>query len=500
MGLNKGTRKNIKKNRRISLAAAMVCACIVMTVHGNTQRIMASTRMPENLSLTVNGSQAGIIRALNAKYDNNVYISLRDTAVFLNGTPGQFGLEIDGGTANIITGQPYSDDRDHSGFPAEKLVQEPAGDPGSAALKVNGEDRRYFTFITDVGGAYDCFVSPLDLAMILDIDIEKTADGNITIDTSKPFTINPARIESYDYFDGFNTVVVGDATTGDIFYGYSYEQPYPIASTTKLMTYLLTMDAISSGKISMDDKVTISKKAADLSASSDGTIALAEGWEVPVSELILGALLPSSNECALALGEYIEGSEEAFVDMMNEKAAALGLKTAVFYNSNGLPVFSETVVPAKTQNKMSGYDMFRMCAHILNTYPQVKEITSLKTAKMGSLNKDLKNTNALLYNIPEASGLKTGTTDRSGACLISTVTVQTSDGPHDILVVELGAESSQTRIQVSELMARYGMKVLKGEAARISYSVTAGSDEEEEEITSESIVRKVVDHALKNQP
>jgi D-alanyl-D-alanine carboxypeptidase len=333
--------------------------------------------------------------------------------------------------------------------------------------------------------------------MILDTEIETPSDGNISIDTSGGFTINPARMESFDYFDGFNTVVVGDATTGEIFYGYDYEQPYPIASTTKLMTYLLTMDAAASGKISLEDKVVISQKAADLSATSDGFVALSAGWEVPVSELILGALLPSSNECALALAEYVGGSEEKFVEMMNEKAASLGLKTAVFRNPNGLPIYSETVIPAKTQNKMSGYDMFRMCAHILNTYPQIKEITSLKTAKMETLNKDLKNTNGLLYNIPEVNGLKTGTTDKSGACLITSLTVQADDGPHDLVVVALGAENSQARIQVSELMARYGMKVLKGEAARISYSVSDESDDEEEEITSEYIVRLVVDHALK---
>ena len=488
---------NIKKSVMISAALAAGILCVLIAVMMQADSVTASTRMPENLTITVNGTQMGTLRALNAGYDNNVYISLRDTAVFLSGTPAQFNPDITGGSINIVTGEPYSDELGHAGFTEEQLAQAPGGDPGSSVLMVNGEDRRYSTFILDVGGAYDCFISPMDLAMILDTEIETPSDGNISIDTSGGFTINPARMESFDYFDGFNTVVVGDATTGEIFYGYDYEQPYPIASTTKLMTYLLTMDAAASGKISLEDKVVISQKAADLSATSDGFVALSAGWEVPVSELILGALLPSSNECALALAEYVGGSEEKFVEMMNEKAASLGLKTAVFRNPNGLPIYSETVIPAKTQNKMSGYDMFRMCAHILNTYPQIKEITSLKTAKMETLNKDLKNTNGLLYNIPEVNGLKTGTTDKSGACLITSLTVQADDGPHDLVVVALGAENSQARIQVSELMARYGMKVLKGEAARISYSVSDESDDEEEEITSEYIVRLVVDHALK---
>ncbi|MCR5604570.1 MAG: D-alanyl-D-alanine carboxypeptidase [Lachnospiraceae bacterium] len=486
----------MKAIKRIIIGIICVC-CAIATILPEGTRVSASTRMPENIRVSVIGGAEGTVRALNAGYDNNIYISLRDTAVLLAGTQCPINLDINGGSAKIITGEPYSDELDHSGFTEEQLKQAPGGDPGSSALFVNEDERRYYTFILDIGGAYDCFISPSDLAMILDIEMECDENGDIAIDPSRGFTINPARMESFDYFDGFNTVVVGDATTGEVFYGYNYEQPFPIASTTKLMTYLLTMDAISSGKITMDDKVVISQKAADISASSDGFVAMSSGWEVPVSELILGALLPSSNECALALGEYIGGSEDAFVKMMNEKAAGLGLKTAIFHNPNGLPIFSDTVIPAKTQNKMSGYDMFRMCAHILNTYPQVKEITSLKTARMDTLKKELKNTNGLLYNMPEVNGLKTGTTDRSGACLITSLTVPASDGPHDLLVVALGAENSQARLQVSELMARYGMKVLKGEAAKISYSMTENDENKEEKITSESIVRLVVDHALR---
>ena len=158
--------------------------------------------------------------------------------------------------------------------------------------------------------------------------------------------------------------------------------------------------------------------------------------------------------------------------------------------------FSHTVMII--QNKMSGLDMFRMCAHLVNTYPQIKDITSLRTARMETLKRDLKNTNGLLYNMPEVNGLKTGTTDRSGACLVTSLTVQGSDGPHDIIVVVLGAENSQLRLRYSELMARYAKNVVEGEAAKISYSVNDTSDDPKK-ITSESIVRLVVDYALKKK-
>ena len=152
----------------------ILCALTVICAHGD--RVNASTRLPENVSLTVNGTQAGILRALNAGYDNNIYISLRDTAVFLSGTGAQFNPDITGGSVNIVIGEPYSDELSHSGFTEEQLAQAPGGDPGNSTLLVNGEDRRYFTFILDIGGAYDCFMSAMDLGMILDIDIDKTED------------------------------------------------------------------------------------------------------------------------------------------------------------------------------------------------------------------------------------------------------------------------------------------------------------------------------------
>lgn len=460
-----------------------------LTVH-------AATLMPENIRVSVDGKEPGTVRAINASYSNNLYVSLRDMAYLFTGSSRPFNADITGGSVAIMTGETYTDEYGHDGFSQEGLKQYPGSDPTGFVILVDGQERRYFVLVSQIDDHYDCFISPMDLAMILDVDMDTTDADNITVDTGNGFSINPARMEGYGYFDGFNTVVVGDATTGEVFYGYDYEKAFPIASTTKLMTYLLTMDAVSEGKIGLEDPVTISDRAAALSGSQDGFVALEAGWQVPVSELILGALLPSSNECALALAEYIGGSEEGFVTMMNDKARAMGLNSALFHNPNGLPIYTETIIPAKTQNMMSGYDMFRMCAHILNTYPQIKEITSLKTAKMPTLKRDLKNTNALLYNMEEVNGLKTGTTDKSGACLITSLTVNVNGTDHDVVVVALGAENSQARLHVSELMARYGKNVVLGKAARISYSINDNDEETESLITAEDIIRKVIDHAL----
>ncbi|MCR5357219.1 MAG: serine hydrolase [Lachnospiraceae bacterium] len=483
--------------KRRAAALFMIPVLIMLFMIPVSVETSAGTLIPANVNLSVDGGEAGIVRALNVSYFNNTYISLRDTAVLLSGSSRQFNAEVNGGSIVIKTGEPYSDEFSHTGYEEEKLEQYSGAEPAVNPLTVNDEERRYFTLIVNLGDHYDCFISPMDLGMIIDADFDINESG-IKVNTSEGFKINPARMEAYGFFDGVNTVVVGDATTGEVFYAFNPEEPQPIASTTKLMTYLVTMDAVSAGKITLEDTVTISAEAARLSASQDGSVALKEGWEIPVAELIIGALLPSSNECALTLAEYVGGSEEEFVKLMNEEAENLSLSTAMFYNSNGLPIYTDNVIAAKTQNKMSGYDMFRLCAHIVTKYPMVKDITSQKRGKLPSLGLELKNTNGLLYNLPEVNGLKTGTTDKSGACLVTSLTVQGSDGPHDLIVVVLGAENSQGRLRVSELMARYGRDVIGGKAAKIGYALNA-PEEGEKKLTAEVLIKMVVDHALNSK-
>ncbi len=118
---------------------------------------------------------------------------------------------------------------------------------------------------------------------------------------------------------------------------------------------------------------------------------------------------------------------------------------------------------------------------------------------MPTLGLDLKNTNGLLYNIPEVNGLKTGTTDRSGACLVTSLSALGDDGMHDIIVVVLGAENSIARLRISELMARYGMNVIKGSAAKIGSTLNNTEKAEEPKVTAERIIKIVVDHALKKK-
>ena len=138
-----------------------------------------------------------------------------------------------------------------------------------------------------------------------------------------------------------------------------------------------------------------------------------------MQDLLFGALLPSSNECALCLAETVAGSEETFVQRMNQKALDLGLSQTFFYNCHGLPSYTEDSIPAKRQNRMSAEDMFRLVSYLLKVYPQITDITSLENATLQSLNLEVRNTNPLLHNLPEVTGLKTGTTNKAGACLVT---------------------------------------------------------------------------------
>ena len=193
--------------------------------------------------------------------------------------------------------------------------------------------------------------------------------------------------------------------------------------------------------------------------SGDGAVPLKAVEQITVQELLVGALLPSSNECALCLAEAIAGSEENFVRMMNQKAQELGLVQAVFYNSNGLPVYTEDSIPAKRQNSMSAEDMFRLASYLLKVYPQITDITSLEEADIESLDLEVRNTNPLLRNLPEATGLKTGTTNKAGACLVTSLTVHDGNTEHDLVVIVLGAEDSIERGRVSGVLARYALNI-----------------------------------------
>jgi len=473
----------------------------------------ADTQVAENMHIILNNELSFDAHGISVSYDNNEYVSLRDIAYILKDTDKAFDLVIsnsqiaiktkdseieDPDIAALFSSNISFDDYELDGWTSLEKSSFSSHSQSFNKLTVNGDERKYYTMLFDRGGSYDCFIGLIDLCLLLDIDAYQDGDDVTYIDTTigmKP--VNPAFLEGYGYFQNVNSVLVGDATTLEIFYEYNSDKAYPIASTTKLMTYLLTMDAIKSGQISLNDKVSVSSKAVELSKTSDGVTPMREGMQISVSELINGALLPSSNECCLSLAEYIAGDEANFVELMKEKANLLNMNSAIFYNSNGLPIYTDDIIPAKLQNQMNTRDMFTLCSTILNTYPEIKTVTSQKKADLEALNLEVKNTNALLYNMKEVNGLKTGTTTKSGACLVTSLTVSDGATNHDIVIVLLGAEGAQDRFRVSELLADYAKAVVAGEAEKITK--TQGNTEENIAMNAEAIVNLIVNSALKEK-
>ncbi|MCR4588372.1 MAG: serine hydrolase [Lachnospiraceae bacterium] len=415
----------------------------------------------ENLTVYVDDHAPGIVRTLHYEYANNRYLSLRDLGALLTGSAGSFSLSLSGKQFDLTTGVAYTPAGGEN-TPFEEPLEYATKDLSSMNLNVNGEAVKYYTFMgTNAAGNTDCFVSITDLPLILDIQMW-IRDDALFINTGEAFQVDLPTWAQEGFFQEVYSALTGDASTGDIYYSYMAALSVPVASTSKLMTLLCIMDAINAGTISITDTVVISEKAAALSQTEDGVIKMEAGMTCMVEELLYGLMLPSSNECALALAEHLCGSEEAFVTLMNSTAVSLGLSEGtIFYNPNGLPAYSDSVAATKMQNHMTASDMFLLVRHLLTTYPQVIRITSQKEQDLPSFELTVKNTNPLLYNMKDVIGLKTGTTNMAGACLVSAMEVVDNEGnPHMLIAMEFGGEDNTVRTTMSQLLLTYARQVL----------------------------------------
>ncbi|WP_376766322.1 D-alanyl-D-alanine carboxypeptidase family protein [Thermoactinomyces mirandus] len=206
------------------------------------------------------------------------------------------------------------------------------------------------------------------------------------------------------------SAVLLDAGTGKILFEKNSHQALPPASITKVMTMLLVMEAIDRGKISWSDPVTISEHAASMGGSQ---IFLEQGERMTVHDLFKAMAVSSANDAAVALAEYLGGTEQNFVRMMNDKARELGLKNTHFQNANGLPA---------PDHYTSAYDIAVMSRELLS-YPKVTNYTGLYEDYLRKNTKKpfwLVNTNKLIRFYPGMDGLKTGYTSEAKYCLAAT--------------------------------------------------------------------------------
>jgi D-alanyl-D-alanine carboxypeptidase (penicillin-binding protein 5/6) len=256
-----------------------------------------------------------------------------------------------------------------------------------------------------------------------------------------------------DVSSDISAAISGDVETGEIFYQHNIDQVVPIASTTKIMTYLVAKEAIEKGEVSEKDKVIVSQYAADTKGSSFGLVA---GEEISFGTLIDIILIVSGNDAAVAIAEHVAGSEEAFVEKMHETAERIGLTTAKFINPNGMPIDLEET----DQNFMSTRDLFELARYIIKNYPEVIEITDRENLVLPERNYEKAATNPLLAENEIVDGFKTGYTDKAGLCLISTapVVIQEDENMNRrVLSVVMGAKSHRDRENKSMDLLEYGM-------------------------------------------
>ena len=238
-----------------------------------------------------------------------------------------------------------------------------------------------------------------------------------------------------------------EPTTNKILYELNIHERRPPASMTKLMTLLLTMEALDDGRVHLDDAVTISKNASGMGGSQ---VFLEENSSIKLEELIKSVALASGNDAAVAIAEYIGGSLDEFINMMNEKVQKLGLKDTNFVNVHGLDA---------ENHYSSAYDM----AMIAKELVKHKKILEFSGTYEDYLRKDtansfwLVNTNKLVRYYSGADGLKTGFTDKAMYCLTATA----KKNNMRLITVVMGEPNSTTRSSETATMLDYGFNTYK---------------------------------------
>ncbi len=235
-----------------------------------------------------------------------------------------------------------------------------------------------------------------------------------------------------------------DVNTGEIIYKLNEHERMAPASITKIMTMLLGVEALNSGRISLDDKVLVSKHASGMGGSQ---VYLEAGETQTVEDLFRAIAIRSANDASVALAEHIAGSEEIFVQMMNDKAKALGMENTHFANSSGLP---------NENHYVSAYDVAIMSKELLK-HPIVNEwlttyMYDLQVGKNKNSTQTMVNTNRLVKEYQGTTGVKTGSTNEAGFC----ISASAKRGDLELIAVVLGSRSSQIRFDEAKRMLDYG--------------------------------------------
>lgn len=246
------------------------------------------------------------------------------------------------------------------------------------------------------------------------------------------------------------SVILIESSTGQVIYELNSAERRSPASITKIMTLLLTFEALASGKVSLTDQVMTSEHASSMGGSQ---VYLAAGEVQTLETMIKCIVVASGNDASVAVAEHIAGSEQAFVDLMNEKAAALGMVDTHFEDCCGL---------SDSDNHYScARDVAIMSRELTTKYPDIFNYTKIwmeditHETRQGVTNFTLSSTNKLLKQYQWATGLKTGSTSKARFCLSATAS---KDGI-DLIAVIMGAPDKDIRSQDAQALLTYGFGV-----------------------------------------
>ena len=246
---------------------------------------------------------------------------------------------------------------------------------------------------------------------------------------------NPAGAPAVDA----GAAVLMEKETGTILCAQNAHDKLEPASVTKVMTLLLVLEAVDDGRLALDDMVTASARAASMGGSQ---VYLREGEQMSVDDLLKAVAVVSGNDAAVALAEHLAGSEEAFVALMNQRAAELGMADTCFVNCTGLPAAGHLT---------SAHDIAVMSRALLQ-HPRIRDYTTIWMDSIRGGQFQLSNTNKLVRFYEGATGLKTGSTDSAGYCLAASAEREGME----LIAVVLKADTSEQRFEGAKSLLNYG--------------------------------------------
>lgn len=267
------------------------------------------------------------------------------------------------------------------------------------------------------------------------------------------------------------SAILCEASTGQVIFEKNADERRPVASVNKVMTILLTLEAVDEGHVSLEDQVTVSPRAASMGGSQ---AFLDAGERYKLSELLKTVIVASANDSAVALAEHLAGTEESFVRLMNTRAEELGLTNTHYANCTGLPA-QEHYTTARDVAKLSA----QLDLHPI--YYRYSTIWMDEIKHRGGRVTSLTNTNRLIRFYPGCDGYKTGSTNEARYCVSATAK---KEGMRLIAVV-LGTPAGQTRFDEARAMLEYGFAnvqlvtpIAQGQALDMTVPVRLGGRDE----------------------